>query len=130
MMLESPEVIGKRIKKKLATRVLKSCYDSELTAMAKSGKDRSKSLESKTSKSKVTVKSKSKSQAPKIRTAQAPPKLPEPEDPKIIFSKPEPEEFPEIEDKPEGVLGKMLKKVSDALLKDIFEPIIPRNINV
>jgi len=96
LMLESPEIIEERSGKKLATRILKSSYDLELSVLAKSGKDRSRSLEKKPVSSKDTEKDKSK--RPKMRSAQAPPKLPEPENPKIIFSKPEPKEFPEIEE--------------------------------
>lgn len=116
LMLESPEMIEKRSGKKLATRILKSSYDSELAVLARSGKDRSKSLESKPVSSVGTKKDR-----PKMRSAQAPPRLPEPENPRIIFSKPEPREFPEVENKPEGILKKMLKKISDTILDKLID---------
>lgn len=116
LQLESPDIIESRNSKKSATRKIRSIYDSELSDIAKAGKKKAISPKA-ANKPEEKPKIRSRVQTPPTPPSQST-RMPEPDQPRMTYSKPDPDPFP-IKIDIEGPFEYLKRKIIDFLFGKI-----------
>ena len=115
LMLESPETIETRNKKSI-DRTIKSVYDLRLSCISSAGGKNPVCLTEKPKPEKSSILRRIRKPAtPPASTNKTEMRMPEPEHPKVLYSKPEPEPWSQMMIEIESPFQFILRKISEFL---------------